>query len=35
MGFGSEGPRRATGDEVTLDVEGVVNGRMSGEEALG
>jgi hypothetical protein len=34
-GISSEDAQSAAGDQVTLDVEGVVNGRMSGEETLG
>ena len=33
--FGSEGPQRATGDQMRLNVEGVVDGGMGGQEALG
>ena len=33
-GFSSEEAQCAAGDEVALDVEGVVDGRMSREEAL-
>jgi hypothetical protein len=32
--LGSEEAECATGDEVALDIVGVVNGGMSGEEAL-
>jgi hypothetical protein len=34
-GLSSEAAQCAAGDEVTLEVEGVVDGGMSGEEALG
>src|SRR5687767_10413896 len=33
-GITSEDAQSATGDQVALDVEGVENGRMSGEESL-
>src|SRR3984893_215798 len=33
--FGSEFPQRGSGDEVALKVEGVVNGGVHAEEALG
>jgi hypothetical protein len=33
-GLSSEEAQCAAGDEVTLEIEGVVDGRMSGEEAL-
>jgi hypothetical protein len=33
-GFSSEEAQYAAGDEVTLEVEGVVDGGMCGEEAL-
>ena len=33
--FGSEGPQRGPGDEVSLKVERVVDGGMDTEEALG
>jgi hypothetical protein len=33
-GLSSEAAQCAAGDEVTLEVEGVVDGGMSGEEAL-
>src|SRR3984893_14644037 len=33
--FGSEGPQRGPGDEVSLKVERVVDGGMDAEEALG
>jgi hypothetical protein len=33
--FGSEGPQRATGDQMRLNVEGVMDGGMGGQEALG
>jgi len=33
-GLGSEGPQGAAGDEMALQVEGVVDGGMGGEEAL-
>jgi hypothetical protein len=32
--FGSEGAQRAAGDEMALQVEGVVDGGMGGEKAL-
>jgi hypothetical protein len=32
--LGSEDPKRAAGDEVALNVEGVVNRSMGGQEAL-
>jgi hypothetical protein len=33
--FGSEGPQRGPGDEVSLKVERVVDGGMDAEESLG
>ena len=33
--FGSEGPQRGPGDEVSLKIERVVDGGMEAEEALG
>jgi hypothetical protein len=33
--FGSEDPKGGSGDEVALKVEGVVNGTMHAQEALG
>jgi hypothetical protein len=33
--FGSEDPKGGSGDEVALKVEGVVNGTVHAEEALG
>ena len=33
--FGSEGPQRGPGDEVSLKIECVVDGGMDAEEALG
>jgi hypothetical protein len=33
--FGSENPQGGSGDEVALKVEGVVNGTVHAEEALG
>ena len=35
IGFGSEEPKRRAGDQVTLVVEGVVDGGVGGEESLG
>jgi hypothetical protein len=32
--FGSEGPQRGPGDEVSLKIECVVDGGMDAEEAL-
>jgi hypothetical protein len=34
-GIRPEAVKRAAGDEITLMVEGVVNGGMSGKKALG
>jgi hypothetical protein len=33
--LGPEDPKRAAGDEVALNIERVVNGSVSGQEALG
>src|SRR5918911_4718990 len=33
--FGPKDPKRAARDEVTLNIEGVVNGSVSGQDALG
>jgi hypothetical protein len=33
-GLAPKEPKRVAGNEVTLEIEGVVDGRMSGEEAL-
>lgn len=35
IGRGSEEAKRGSGDQVTLDVEGIVDGGVGGEEPLG
>ena len=35
VGLGSEETKRGAGDQVTLVVEGVVDGGVGGEESLG